>query len=222
MKTLSENCIPIILIKNEEKYIEKVVSSALKLSGVVIVGDTGSTDKTPDIVQSFERVVYVPMGEMTPSLLGLARNVLFGYARDMSAEFVFIVDGDELYLPDQMEFLGKQSMPEGKKIGFTTLLDLDEEGEEVWALNNRFNRLAVHSPNWRYVGEYPFESPIGWTDDPSCYHYFPIFNNGIEHGYHLHRLNRSPVDYQVYMRKEKQYKFSLQDKEIPRTHRVSL
>ena len=110
MKTLSENCIPIILIKNEEKYIEKVVSSALKLSGVVIVGDTGSTDKTPDIVQSFERVVYVPMGEMTPSLLGLARNVLFGYARDMSAEFVFIVDGDELYLPDQMEFLGKQSI----------------------------------------------------------------------------------------------------------------
>jgi hypothetical protein len=77
-------------------------------------------------------------------------------------------------------------------------------------LADKFSRLALHPRGTVYRGDYPFESPVAFAD-PANYFYVETQHTA----YHLHRLIRSPMDNRVVLRKEKQFKFSMQDKDIP-------
>lgn len=44
-----------IICKNEERIIEKCLNQAKKLADEIIVVDSGSTDKTPEIVQEIAK-----------------------------------------------------------------------------------------------------------------------------------------------------------------------
>lgn len=212
-----------MMVKNEGRFLEKVLKSALLLSGTVVVGDTGSTDNTAEIAKSFDGVKYLPLGNLVPAQLGVARNLLASFAFDYGAKWVMVVDGDEYYFPEQMTYLGEQEMPEGKVLGYTTMVSVDEDEEtgEWWLLDDRFNRQAIYPADMKMVGVYPFEAPEAWEyQSPKINHYFDVPEGNIGHAYHLHRLRRSNLDADVYLRLKKQKQFSMQDVEVPRLHRI--
>ena len=190
-----------VMVKNEVYYIESVLTPLVKHLKEVIIFDTGSNDGTPEIAEKMGcRVIRKQC--KSPQEVGLARQEMC----DLTETYwCFQCDGDELYHSETFEQLAKQEMPDDKKLGFTPMVSVDWQDGSYWLLNDPFSRTAIFPKETRWKGVYPFEVPH-WFDIPACFHYFDVTP-----GYHLHRLDRSPLDHKVFMRKDKQKLFSLQE-----------
>lgn len=218
------NAIPILMVRNEERWIRQVLESAVYGFGAALVGDTGSTDDTLKIARSVRGVQVVELGPQSPKELGKVRERLGRMIAAMGAWWAFLIDGDELYYPEALRAIADSAMPEGKLIGFTTLgtVDQDDDGA-LWEVEAPFNRLAVYPAGNDFVGEYPFEWPDVWgRQDPTLYHYFAVPEGYTYHGWHLHRLQRSRCDAEVYLRQQKQFQYAMQDRQVGRLDRVTL
>jgi len=119
----------VIISKNEEKYIEGAVKSAL-FANEVLVLDSGSTDKTCEIAkQNGAKVLHqdwLGFGSQKNKAVDLAKN-----------DWVFVLDSDERITPKlQIEILN-------------TLQNHTADGYYVARLNNFFGKYI------KYCGLYP-------------------------------------------------------------------
>jgi len=199
-----------LMIRNEEYWIGFVLENLTKRLRNILVFDTGSTDKTIEIVKSFP-VTLVEKGPLSPMELMKCRNEMLEMTQ---TPWAWQIDGDELYPDKSIKTLLKQNMPAGKKVGFTQLLDVGWDGENFRAYLP-FARVAILAREARFEDTahghgYPFEMPSLFFDK-SLYHYFPDSVSG----FHLHHLLRSSRDEDVYLRVEKRHQFSMMDREIP-------
>lgn len=81
-----------MIVKNEEKYIKNCLDSALKLADKAVIIDTGSTDKTKEIIKKFEE--KVKLIEYTwNNDFAQARNESLKYA---DGEWILVLDADEM------------------------------------------------------------------------------------------------------------------------------
>lgn len=85
-----------MIVKNEEQYIKMCIENALKLADEIIIVDTGSTDKTLDIIKEFEHKI---------KLIHFSWNNDFSEARNISLEnatgdWILMLDADEKLLCD--------------------------------------------------------------------------------------------------------------------------
>lgn len=211
------SAIPVLMVRNEEYWIERVLAPLLAVCGRAVVGDTGSTDRTPELARALPGVHLIEMGALGPQELGQARRELGRYAARLGAEWILQVDGDELYQAAALRAILDEGMPAGTRAGFTLMLSLDrDETGELWEMADLFNRLALMPVGCRWSGEYPFEVPEVFND-PGGFHYFQPPAGLRYHAVHLHRLDRSPADGEVVYRRQKRFQFSMQDKRVPRT-----
>ena len=80
-----------IIAKNEEKHISDCIKSVLPVADEIILLDTGSTDKTIEIAESFDKVkVYQTEWENDFSK---ARNQCISYAK---SDWILCIDADEI------------------------------------------------------------------------------------------------------------------------------
>ncbi len=80
-----------IIAKNEEDYISQCIESVYDIANEIIVLDTGSTDKTKEIVSSFEKVnLFETIWENDNAK---ARNLCISYA---FGDWILILDADEI------------------------------------------------------------------------------------------------------------------------------
>jgi hypothetical protein len=104
----------------------------------------------------------------------------------------------------------------------------------MWEVDDTFNRLAILPAICDWHGDYPFEAPEVF-DNPALFTYLPVLACGPPaggpgsppapyeyHALHLHRLARSRQDEAVFMRKQKQFQYSLQDVKLPRLGRFDM
>jgi glycosyltransferase involved in cell wall biosynthesis len=86
--------IGILLVRNEDIFIERIITNIMDFCDVIIVADNQSVDKTAEIVLSlrdkFNKVKYHFVDH--PSL---SHDLISGYANSLT--WIFAVDGDELY-----------------------------------------------------------------------------------------------------------------------------
>jgi glycosyltransferase involved in cell wall biosynthesis len=190
-----------VLVKNEIYFIESVLTPLVKHLKEVIVFDTGSDDGTTLVAEKMGCRV-IRRNAKSPAEVSNARQEMCSLT---NTPWIFLCDGDELYEDSTFEQLKEQEMPDGKKLGFTPMVSVDWKDGSYWLLNDNFSRTAIYPKETRWKGTYPFEVPH-WFDIPACFHYF-----NVDYAYHLHRLDRSPLDAKVFMRKDKQYLFSLQE-----------
>ena len=211
------DCAPIVMVKNEALYIRQILAPLVEVFGVAFVGDTGSQDGTAELAETVPGAVVTRYGEQNFRVLPQVRKRLCEQGEAQGLQWALMVDGDELYHPDALRAIRAYTMPAGKRAGFVSMrsIDRDEQGT-FWELNDLFSRLAIHPITDRHGGEYPFESPESFGN-PAWFEYLPTVGGLEMYGIHLHRLDRSPLDDQVFMRKAKQFQFSLQDVQIPRT-----
>lgn len=88
----------IILVKNQENYIKNAVMSALQTSDYTYVFDTGSTDKTVDIItESFENEPVMIKHIKWKENYAYMRNLAAKYVPD---GWILVLDSDEIISPD--------------------------------------------------------------------------------------------------------------------------
>jgi len=215
------NAVPIVMVKNEEYYIAQVLTVLATAFGTILVADTGSTDKTCELVRSVPQARLFVWPTIDTTQLGKTRQRLCEEGRKLGFGWAFQCDGDELYYPDALERIVAQDLPEGKNVGMTAMVtvDKDEQGQ-MWAMSDNFSRVAVYPLNTGWHSDYPYEAPNVFDDhgEDNRYYYTGETELGV-HALHLHRLVRSPRDKDVMLREKKRLKFSMQDQQH---HRVKM
>lgn len=94
-----------LIIKNEEKTISTVIDNLLKFCRFIYLVDTGSTDKTIEIIQKYmtlhDNVILDHFDWIND--FSVARNYSYSLSKD--SDYIFYCDGDELATPELIERL---------------------------------------------------------------------------------------------------------------------
>jgi glycosyltransferase involved in cell wall biosynthesis len=98
-----------MMVKNEEKCLERCLNSVLEFFPEIIILDTGSTDRTLEIAQKYTRFVY---HQSWKDNFALHRNKSFSYA---TGDWILQIDADEEIIFDD------PSLPERFKIFLSKL-----------------------------------------------------------------------------------------------------
>ena len=104
-----------MIVKNEEANIGRAIESFLPFADEIIVNDTGSTDKTIEIVKSFPKTVLIESEWIGD----------FAYSRNMSLDkatcsWILWMDADDYVPPDQVTAFNKLKLaPLDRMVSFT-------------------------------------------------------------------------------------------------------
>lgn len=136
-----------MIVRNEEKSLPRCLTSARAIADEIIIVDTGSTDRTKEIADTFGAVIY----DFTwIEDFSAARNFAFSKA---TKEYIFWLDADD-YLKESDQALFrelKQSLPENvDSVNMQYNLAFDGEGKVVTSL--RRNRLVRRSCGFKWIG----------------------------------------------------------------------
>lgn len=121
-----------MIVKNEERVLERCLDSVADLVDEIIIADTGSTDRTKEIAGRYTEKVYdFPWTED----FSAARNYVFSKA---AMEYIYSADADEVLSPENRErfrILKQTLLPEieivqmkySNQLQFGTVYNYDEE-----------------------------------------------------------------------------------------------
>lgn len=159
-----------MIVKNEEATIERCLLSAEGIADEIIIVDTGSTDKTKEIVSKFTDKIYD--FEWIHDFAA-ARNYAFSQA---TQEYILWLDADDVFLAADRELFLNLKTTLSREITVVSMLynlGFDQYGKV--AFQRRRNRLVKRERNFRWVGavhEYlevydrSFNSEIAVTHQP--------------------------------------------------------
>jgi glycosyltransferase involved in cell wall biosynthesis/cytochrome c-type biogenesis protein CcmH/NrfG len=169
-----------MIVKNEEDMLERLLASVQPMVDEMIVVDTGSTDKTVEIAESFgARVFHFDWCDD----FGAARNESLKHA---SGDWIVIADADsEMDLASRRSlrrFLQGPSEENGAPLAYAMQL-VDHLSPDPTIVNSRSYFLAIfpNDPALRYVGaiheqltdhqEPPRGLKVRSLNDIVCHHY---------------------------------------------------
>lgn len=163
-----------MIVKNEEKKIERCLNSVQKYGFEIIVVDTGSTDKTKDVASRFTNKIY---DFMWCDDFSAARNYSLKQA---THDWIFMLDSDETVESldlEELEYFMK-NMP--LSVGAVTRRNqVTSEGGKIYSID-RTERLYSRK-YYHYIGRIHEQlAPI--EGEMSCY----LLNSSIWHdGYDM-------------------------------------
>lgn len=90
------------IVKNEERFILYAVKSIIDYLDEIFIWDTGSTDKTCEIVKSIksDKIHFEEKGRCTFQKLSNLRNEMI---KKTKSDWIFILDGDEIWHKNVIE-----------------------------------------------------------------------------------------------------------------------
>jgi glycosyltransferase involved in cell wall biosynthesis len=135
-----------IIVKNEEKFIDKCLSSASDVVNEIIIVDTGSTDDTIKIAEGYNAQIY-----------HFTWNDSFSDARNFSIskarfDWILLLDADEMLdAGDKTKFLDYINTTKSDGCHFLTYNYIGEIGQGSYSLHNAF-RLLRNNRRYRFEG----------------------------------------------------------------------
>ena len=93
------------LVKNEERYVWYAVMSVIDWVDKILIWDTGSTDKTVEIIKEIEKdhpdkVDFKEVGEVDPQKFTKVRQEMLD---ETNSDWLILVDGDEVWWGDSIK-----------------------------------------------------------------------------------------------------------------------
>jgi len=134
-----------MIVKNEEENIGRAIQSFLPFADEIVVNDTGSTDRTIEIVRSFPKTVLIESEWIGD----------FAYSRNLSLEkascpWLLWMDADDYVPPDQAAAFNKLKLaPLDRMVSFTVCNT--EDGKPV-GLRFMQTRMFPNHPKMRFEG----------------------------------------------------------------------
>lgn len=106
-----------MMVKNEERWIWYTINSVIDYVDELLVCDTGSTDKTVDIIKTISnsKLKFKQVQANSKKEIAQVRQEML---KSTSADWIFVVDGDEVWTFEAMqEIRDFIDHPEGKFVG---------------------------------------------------------------------------------------------------------
>lgn len=172
-----------MVVANEDQFIWYAISSVLPYLEKLIIYDTGSTDKTVEIIKSIDshKIIFEEKGKVIPDKLVELRREQIKKTKNL---FFLLVDGDEIWSDKNVKRLCETAinMPEDKLAIFCRTRNAvgdiyhylpENAGQyQLQGRKGHFNiRLFRKRPDINIVGKYPLEAytydgqPINKLDD---------------------------------------------------------
>lgn len=146
-----------MIVKNEEDVIERCLNSVSDIVDEIIVIDTGSTDKTKEIVKKFTDKIY---NFVWVDDFSKARNYSFSKA---TKEYIMWLDADDILLEEDRKKLKNLKNDLNKNVDIVMMkynVGFDENKNVT--LSYYRERLLKKSVNYKWVGPiHEVISPIG-------------------------------------------------------------
>lgn len=135
-----------VLTRNNEKTVPKTLDS-LKLFDEIVVLDTGSDDRTLEIIRSYSNVKLHQSGPIVN--FGKSRNELAGYAKN---DWIFMVDSDEIVTPELANEI------------LNTPLDLEVNYKTLRI--NHFHGIPIRGCGWHpdYICRLYNKTKVAWQE----------------------------------------------------------
>jgi glycosyltransferase involved in cell wall biosynthesis len=134
-----------MIVKNEEANIGRAIQSFLPFADEIVVNDTGSTDKTIEIVKSFPKTILIQsewIGDFAHS-----RNLSFEKA---TCPWILWMDADDYVPPDQVEAFNRLKLTAlDRMISFTVC---NTENGKPTGLRFMQARMFPNHPELRFEG----------------------------------------------------------------------
>ena len=150
MKTnLTVHCV----VKNEERWIWFAINSILDIAEKILIYDTGSTDKTVEIIKTIKskKIIFKEKGEVdAKGLAQLRKEQLSG----TKTEWFLILDGDEVWMEETKKEL----------VGKIKNVDKSKWGVVVRAWNLVGDVYHYHPESIHYHWPYAHKDYKGWAN----------------------------------------------------------
>jgi len=110
-KIIWGNC----LVRNEERWVWYAIKSVLDHLDKILVWDTGSTDKTVQIIKSIKspKISFKQYGPVTPETFVNARQEMLEQTK---ADWLFLIDGDEVWTKKGISKVAETIQRKGEEI----------------------------------------------------------------------------------------------------------
>jgi glycosyltransferase involved in cell wall biosynthesis len=213
--TITAHC----LIKNEENYIKYALESVLPYVDKVLIFDTGSTDSTVSMIQDLisnhpqkEKIQLVEKKMIDPNKHTEYRNEMIDKT---TTDWYMVLDGDEVWPEQQIQFLLEQDLPAAEKIERKCIMvyyhlaagDLyhyTESGQftTTWGLHGHLTfRCFKNTQGIRWQGEYNHDLLV-YEDGTEVIVQDNVLASSAYY-WHLSKLPRSSKDKDVFAREKK-------------------
>jgi len=93
--TMKPRIVAMLRIKNEERWIERCLTSFLDLVDGIVILDDGSADRTPEIARSFPKVLRYEYLKNTNVDEVRDKNLLLSWTLEHQPDWILAMDGDE-------------------------------------------------------------------------------------------------------------------------------
>lgn len=136
-----------MIVKNEEQTIERCLRSVAGIVDEIVIVDTGSNDKTKEIVSKFTDKIY---DFAWINDFAAARNYAFSQA---TQEYILWLDADDVFLPEDRENFLYLKATLNRQIDIVSMLynlGFDQYGKVVF--QRRRNRLVKREKNYQWLG----------------------------------------------------------------------
>ncbi len=159
------------LVKNEERYIWYAVMSVIDWVDKILIWDTGSTDKTVEIIKEIEKthpdkVDFKEVGEVDPQKFTKIRQEMLD---ETNSDWLILVDGDEVWWEDSIKAVISTVRTEGDiletivTVSYNIVGDIYHYQEETagrYEIDGRRGHLSIRALNRKIPGLH-LEKPHG-------------------------------------------------------------
>ena len=198
-----------VLVKNESYFLPYVLAQTIGYFTSYVIYDVGSTDNTREIIDWFTGKMDGRADLYVRYLPHVPREVQGTFRNSMIVEgdrpSYFILDGDELYTPEDMrkvlqaaaDLQMKNSANPLKRYGVFKRIEVTEDLTQRYVKERSHHRLYTADAFW--TGTHPGEVPA-YKQNEFSETYYPI------RCWHMHNTLRSPKEEDALLRVSRKQK----------------